>query len=65
MQPALVVSQPSREDIPELLRRADAAEERGEYAKARQNYELVLKLDPSNGPARAGLYRIKAMEQPH
>jgi hypothetical protein len=64
-QPAPTVSQPSPEDIPELLRRADAAEERGDYVRARQNYELVLKLDPSNGPARAGLYRIKAMEQPH
>jgi eukaryotic-like serine/threonine-protein kinase len=55
----------ARKDIPELVRQADRAEERGDYREARYKYELVLKLDSNNSAARAGLYRIKMTEQPH
>jgi eukaryotic-like serine/threonine-protein kinase len=55
----------TRKDIPELVREADSAEERGDYRKALYKYELVLKLDPKNSAARAGLYRIKMTEQSH
>lgn len=54
----------TREDIPNLVREADAAEELGNYRQARQKYELILKLDRNNSEARAGLYRINATE-PH
>jgi serine/threonine protein kinase len=55
----------ARKDIPQLVRQADRAEERGDYREARYKYELVLKLDRNNSAARAGLYRIKMTEQSH
>ena len=52
-------------DIPELVKQADAAEERGDYRMARSKYQLILKLDRNNSAARAGLYRVNATEPSH
>ena len=52
-------------DISELLRRADAAITRGQYRLARYDYNLVLRLDPGNIVARAGLHRVQVAEQSH
>lgn len=52
-------------DIPQLMNQADAAEEHGDYALARSRYQLILKLDPNNSEARAGLYRVNATAPSH
>jgi len=53
----------TRSDGPELVRQADAAAGRGDYRLARYEYQLILKLDPGNATARAGLRRIHPVEQ--
>jgi protein kinase-like protein len=47
-----------RSDVPDLVRRADAAAGHGDYVTARYEYRLVLRLDKQNAAARAGLVRV-------
>jgi cytochrome c-type biogenesis protein CcmH/NrfG len=49
----------STADIPDLLRRAAGYSGRGEYRKAILAYEEVLRIDPSNAIARAGVARAR------
>ena len=50
----------TRNDVPDLLRRAATAAGSGDYRSAEYEYQLVLKLEPQNKIARDGLRRAKA-----
>lgn len=52
-------------DIPDLLSAADAAAGRGDYPEARYDYGIVLRMEPNNTSARAGLRKVEQAEKMH
>ena len=60
----LVVDGFTRRDVPDLLRQADVAAQRGDYRLARYEYNLVLRLEPRNVKARQGLHLIPTTDRP-
>jgi hypothetical protein len=53
----------TRKDIPDLLRKADAAAGNGDYKSAVYEYDLVLRLDRANAQVHEGLRRATADEK--
>jgi eukaryotic-like serine/threonine-protein kinase len=53
----------TRKDIPDLLRKADAAAGSGDYRSAIYEYDIVLRLDRVNARAREGLHRAREAER--
>jgi hypothetical protein len=64
-QPLPVVDGFTRKNVPELLRAADSEAQRGDYRLAAYSYNLVLKLDHTNVPARTGLRLIEQAKHLH
>jgi hypothetical protein len=62
-QPATGGGMWTRDDIPDLLRKADAYSGKGEYGRAMATYKEVLRIDPSNLSARDGLQRAREAAQ--
>jgi hypothetical protein len=49
----------SRSEIPLLLRKAEEDAGSGNYAAARREYKIVLRLDPGNAAAKQGIHRLE------
>jgi hypothetical protein len=64
-QPPLTVDGFTRQNVPELLRAADSAAQRGDYRLAAYTYNLILKLDQGNATAHNGLRLVQEAEHPH
>jgi serine/threonine protein kinase len=64
-QPPLTVDGFTRQNVPELLRAADSAAQRGDYRLATYTYNLILKLDQGNATAHNGLRLVQQAEHLH
>jgi eukaryotic-like serine/threonine-protein kinase len=53
----------TREDIPDLLKKADGYAGKGEYGRAITTYREVLRIEPSNAAAREGIQRAREAAQ--
>ena len=53
----------TRKDIPDLLRKADAAAGSGDYKSALYEYDIVIRLDRANARAREGARRSREAEK--
>ena len=53
----------TQKDIPRLLQWARSDAGNGNYAKAAQEYRVILQLEPGNPDAREGLRKIQVAQQ--
>jgi hypothetical protein len=58
-----MVSGFTRNDIPDLIRRAQGYAGRGDYDKAASTFGTVLALDPKNAEAADGMRRVKEAQK--
>ena len=53
----------TQKDIPRLLQWARSDAGNGNYAKAAQEYRVILQLEPGNPDAREGLRKIQVAQE--